>query len=275
MKNENVFATTTTNYDEDCNVIHHIDYILEEDDIKLISILTHEIGHVITESKPCLYVDGVYPIVKRTTTFYTNCKYRDGDFLTTSINGYRMADGFLESICTKIFESSEFREELFDASYDLGDYVYKDKRLFPSRIYDEYKACFELFDYLMDGALFEFSCKAFETNEELIDFINRYNLNNIFSILDLSNDSLYELKVFEGKEMDSLFIEKLDNYVANKKNSLMVASIMAEDNNKIESSQYKRLLDNYTDILNSQVLLPIPDSYLDNKIIYTVTVNKI
>ena len=58
-----------------------------------------------------------------------------------------MADGFLESICSKIFASNEFREELKEAGYDLEDYIYKDERLFPSRVYDEYKACFELFDY--------------------------------------------------------------------------------------------------------------------------------
>ena len=57
--------------------------------------------------------------------------------------------------------------EIVKEKYDLKDYVYKDKRLFPSRVYDEYKACFELFDYVMNGALFDLSkgCYDYYDNE--------------------------------------------------------------------------------------------------------------
>ena len=63
-------------------------------------------------------------------------------------------------------------KELFNLGYDLKDYIYKDERIFPSRSYDEYKACFELFDYIMDGELFKFSCVSFSSNQELLSFIN-------------------------------------------------------------------------------------------------------
>ena len=67
------FAETNTNYDENCNVIHTLSYLKCSDYIKLISILCHELGHVITESKPCeILENGIYPIAKRTTTFYFN-----------------------------------------------------------------------------------------------------------------------------------------------------------------------------------------------------------
>ena len=48
-----IFATTTTDYDEKCNVIHRVDYINDSNYKKLITILTHELGHVITEPAPC------------------------------------------------------------------------------------------------------------------------------------------------------------------------------------------------------------------------------
>jgi len=126
--------------------------------------------------------------------------------------GFRMSDGFLESLCSRIFMSQEFREDLKAVGYDLEDYVYKDERLFPSRVYDEYKACFELFDYIMDGQLFDFSCKKYETNEEMIADINRYRLNTIFEYLDKSNDALWKLKKFEGKESSEEFQSLLEEY---------------------------------------------------------------
>ena len=60
-----------------------------------------------------------------------------------------------------MFLSKEFRNELKEAGYDLKDYIYKDERLFPSRVYDEYKACFELFDYMMDGLYLIFPVEHF------------------------------------------------------------------------------------------------------------------
>ena len=188
----NSFARTTTNYDKNFNVIHKVSYINEKNYIKLISILTHELGHVMTESKPCEILDnGHYPLIKKTTTFFFDCRYELGDiFLTQDYFGFRLADGFLESICSKIFNSNEFRQDLLNKGYDLEDYVYKDERLFVSRIYDDYKACFELFDYVMNGKLFEFSCMTFNSNEEFIKFVNENKLKTIFSIIDEANEAL-------------------------------------------------------------------------------------
>ena len=114
------FAETNTKYDENCNVIHTLSYLKCSDYIKLISILCHELGHVITESKPCeILENGIYPIAKRTTTFYFNIYYENNKLLAQNEYGFRMADGFLESICSKIFMQPEFRSELFNLGYDL------------------------------------------------------------------------------------------------------------------------------------------------------------
>ena len=125
----NYFGMTTTGYDEKCNVTHKMEYVLSENYIKLITILTHELGHVMTEYKPCVIDDnGFYPVAKRTSAIYLKCKYNDEGVLETNyFFGFRMSDGFLESICTKIFESKDFREELSESGYDLKDYIYKDE----------------------------------------------------------------------------------------------------------------------------------------------------
>lgn len=262
-----ILADTETNYDEECNVIHKINYLNCSDYIKLISILTHEIGHVITESKPCEITEtGLYPLAKRTTTFYENCKYENSELYADKSFGFRMADGFLEFICTKIFESQQFRQELLQNGYDLKDYCYKDERIFSSRVYDEYKACFELFDYIMDGALFDFSCMTFNSNEDMINFINKHKLNIIFEVLDKSNDSLWLLKKFEGKERSSEFISLLKNFVDNKKVSIELSSLllpMYGKNN--DDEKYKKLLYVYENTLLKQKLLPIESVEKQNK----------
>lgn len=155
-REERILGETQTDYDNNCNVIHKMSYINDFNYIKLISILTHELGHVITESKPCkIDNNGIYLWVKKTTTFYQDLEYRDGELGADSGYGFRMSDGFLESICTKIFESIEFRQELYQSGYDLQDFVYKDERIFPSRVYDEYKACLELYGKNDDDLLFQ------------------------------------------------------------------------------------------------------------------------
>ena len=73
-----IFATTTTDYDEECNVIHRVDYINDSNYKKLITILTHELGHVITEPAPCfMNQNNIYPVAKRTTTYYFNLYYEN------------------------------------------------------------------------------------------------------------------------------------------------------------------------------------------------------
>ena len=260
---EAIFGDTETDYDSNCNIIHKMRYVNDSNYIKLISILLHELGHVITESKPCeITKDGIYPLAKRTSTFYFNCKYKNSGLKTTGCFGYRMADGFLESICTKIFESQEFRKELLDSGYDLKDFVYKDERIFPSRVYDEYKACFELFDYIMGGALFDFSCMTFNKNEEFLNHINKYKLITIFGHLDKSNDSLWKLKVYEGKEWDEEFNKLLNEYLEYKKTSLSLAEILLDLYGKsIDDSAFQKLFDIYATTLNKQKQLPIPTEY--------------
>ena len=264
---ERILGSTETNYDKECNVIHKMSYINNSNRIKLITILTHELGHVITEFKPCeIDEKGIYPLAKRTTTFYQNCQYQEGELRATRWYGFRMADGFLESISTKIFASPEFRQELLESGYDLKDYIYKDERLFPSRIYDEYKACFELFDYIMDGTLFDFSCMSFHSNEELINYINKHRLNIIFEHLDRSNDLLWELKKYEGKEYDEKFEELLKQYLEAKDTSLNLAKVCLGLYGKSEDDkEFQQLYDIYTQILNKQKQLPIPKEYLKTK----------
>ena len=263
---EKILGNTETNYDKECNVTHKMSYINDSNHIKLISILTHELGHVITESKPCqITKEGIYPLAKRTTTFYQNCQYHSAELRATKWYGFRMADGFLESISTKIFASPEFRQELLESGYDLKDYIYKDERIFQSRIYDEYKACFELFDYIMNDTLFEFSCMSFHSNEDLANYINKHRLNIIFEHLDRSNDLLWQLKKYEGKEYDEEFEEILKQYLEAKDTSLNLAKVCLELYGKKEDDkEFQRLYDNYTQTLNKQKQLPIPKEYLKN-----------
>ena len=261
---ERILGSTETNYDQNCNVIHKMSYINDSNYIKLISILTHELGHVITEGKPCEIVNGVYPLVKRTTTIYYNCYYENNELVANNWVGFRMADGFLESISTKIFNTTEFREELYQYGYDLKDYVYKDERLFPSRIYDEYKACFEMFDYIYDGKLFEFSCKSFSSNSELIKEINQEKINTIFSYLDKSNDSLWNLKSYELKEADDKFNDLLEEYLKNKDMSLNLVYACLEIFNKSDKDEkFIELYNKYKNTLKKQKMLPIPNKYLE------------
>ena len=264
---EKIFGSTDTSYDENCNVIHKMSYINDSNYIKLITILTHELGHVITESKPCKIIkDGIYPLAKRTTAIYHNCKCKDGRLEATRWFGHKMSDGFLESISTKIFKSKEFRQELLESGYDLKDYVYKDERIFPSRIYDEYKACFELFDYIMNGALFDFSCMTFKTNEEFVNYINNKKITTIFGYLDKSNDSLWDLKEYEGKEWTEEFNKLLEKYLKEKETSKNLAIACLNLFGKSENDKkFQELYDIYASTLTKQKQLPIPKEYIKSK----------
>ena len=228
--------------------------------------MVHELGHVITESKPCAIDNNIYPLAKRTTTIYRTCMYQDNVLTAKNFWGFRMADGFLESISSKIVSSPEFRQELKNFGYDLKDYEYKDERLFPSRIYDEYKACFELFDYIMDGKLFEFSCMTFNSNEELETYIKTNRLEIIFFHLDKSNDALWALKKYEGKEWSKEFEELLNNYQQHKNNSLLVAEVCAEWFGKSKTDQkYQELYEIYSKTLDKQKTFPSNAKFTQNK----------
>lgn len=254
-----IMGETDTKYDKNRNVSHVMSYVEFSNMIKLVTILCHELGHVMTEFNPCALSNGVYGVVKRTAGIYTNCEYNDsGDLLASGLYGFRISDGFLESICSRIFASSEFREEILECGIDLKDYVYKDERLFPSRIYDEYKACFELFDYVMDGVLFDFSCKKYEDNKSLVDDINKYKLNTIFKYLDSSNDALWKLKRYERKESNEEFIGLLEKFRENKANAINLLYVLLDMYGKKEDDKkLKELLDVYANGLDKQKLLPI------------------
>ena len=256
----NSFARTTTDYDENCNVIHKVSYINEKNYIKLISILTHELGHVMTEPKPCEILDnGHYPLIKKTTTIFFDCRYElDDIFLTQDYLGFRLADGFLESICSKIFNSNEFRQDLLNKGYDLKDYVYKDERLFVSRIYDDYKACFELFDYVMNGKLFEFSCMTFNSNEEFIKFVNENKLKTIFSIIDEANEALWKLKPYEGQDYTDYVGNVIQDYLEKKDMVILLANACIEYFGKSKDENFDKLVNIYKSTINKQKLLPIP-----------------
>lgn len=264
MGENNSFARTTTDYDN-CNVIHKVSYINEKNYIKLISILTHELGHVMTEPKPCKVLDnGHYPLIKKTNAIFLDCRYElDGILLTQDYFGFRLSDGFLESICTKIFESNEFRNELKEKGYDLKDYIYKDERLFKSRMYDEFKACFELFDYIMDGRLFEFSCISFKSNEEFANYINKYKIINIFKIIDDCNETLWKLKPYEEQDYTSFVGNVIQDYLEKKDKVIDLAYCCASINNKSTNDQkFIDLVNTYKSTLSKQKLLPIPRNYL-------------
>jgi len=264
---EKILGNTQTDYDNNCNVIHKMSYVDDSNYVKLITILTHELGHVITESKPCaIDENGVYPWAKRTATFYKNCLYKENVLQTEGWCGYRVSDGFLESICTKIFESPEFKQELYVFGYDLKDYTYKDERLFPSRIYDEYKACFELFDYIMDGALFDFACMSFKTNNVLLEYIEKHKIHIIFKYLDNSNDALWALKSYEGKEWTESFNDLFKEYLEHKKTSLTLAEECLELYGKSKDDVlFQQLYNNYKSTLSVQKLLPISKEYLTDE----------
>lgn len=44
-----ILGHTDTDYDDECNVIHNMSYVNASNYAKLIAILTHELGHVITD----------------------------------------------------------------------------------------------------------------------------------------------------------------------------------------------------------------------------------
>lgn len=112
---------------------------------------------------------------------------------------------------------------------------------------------------MMDGALFDFSCQTFSTNEELITFINKHKLNIIFGFLDKSNDALWELKKFEGCSRTIEFDTLLNDYLEKKSTALNLASVVLEMYNKQEDLMYQQLMNTYKNTLQMQKTLPISE----------------
>ena len=118
----NYFGGTDTQILNDGSLVHTLSYVSASNKIKLVIILLHELGHVITDYKVNKVLeDGLFPFWKSTLSFYTHLKYIDGELNCSSVNGFRINDGFLETICGSIFSDPIFREEIRLAGCDLGD----------------------------------------------------------------------------------------------------------------------------------------------------------
>ena len=262
----NIYGSTLTDYEISGNVKHKMCYINTTDYIELIMILTHEIGHVITEYDTFPANEkGIFPLIKKTINYYKNCYYKDGKLYAESQTGFRITDGFLESISSKIFASSEFRQELLEKGYDLKDYVYKDERLFPSRIYDEFKACYELLNKVFAGKLFEFACTNYNSIEEIRNFLSDNRLTNIIYRVDDCNEAMVVLKEFEGKERNIRFKIYAEEFLEAKKRVIKLIKEYAELNNLTDDEEYQKLLNSYINTIKNQPLLPFSDeetSYL-------------
>lgn len=255
-----IFGMTETDYDKDCNISHVMSYVNDSDNARLITILTHELGHVLTESMPCERLEnGIYPVIKKTNALYLNCFYNEnGQLVSKTSMGFRTSDGFLEHMGTLIFENDLFLSELEDNGYMLGECVYKDPRLFPSRIYDEFKASFELFDYLLNGKLFAFSCKTYSNNQDIVSFINNNNYWAISKHLDKSNDALWQLKKYEGKPNSPEFEKDFLDYEQKKQQVLMLADLLYEEmDSKLKNdTKYQELKRTYEECIYTNTLLP-------------------
>lgn len=118
----------------------------------------------------------------------------------------------------------------------------------------------------MDGTLFDFSCRTFSTNEELVSFINKHKLNIIFGFLDKSNDALWELKKFEGCSRTIEFDALLNDYLEKKSTVLNLAPVVLEMYNKQEEDLiYQQLMDTYKNTLDKQKTLPISEEEKQGK----------
>lgn len=257
----NFFGDTDRQIFDDCSLKHTMSYVNSSNKIKLVIILLHELGHVITEYKVNKVLDdGGFPFFKSTLSFYTNLRYIDGVLNCSSVKGFRINDGFLETICSSIFSDPTFREEIKLSGCDLGDYVYKDNRLFTSRVYDEFRDCFQLFNEIMNGKLFEFACMDKDTDEEYIDFINKNRIHTIFGFIDKTLESLWALKKYENIERDSQFDLLLGEYFKNKNELLMVSDILTEGANNKGRVTYLRSV--FADMRKFGNSLPFTESEL-------------
>lgn len=121
-------------------------YAYTENPVMIVQILSHEMGHLlfyqdpIIEGRQILYQKrGLFEI------FYprTDKEHSSGEYL---------AEGFIESYCTKIWKDPLFRKSLANLAIDCGDYQYKDYRLFNQyHFYEEYKTLYELVNALLQN----------------------------------------------------------------------------------------------------------------------------
>lgn len=269
----NFLGQTSRKILNDGNLEHTMYYVNAKDKIKLIIILLHELGHVISEYKVnevLLDSEFPFPFFKSTLSFYQDLKYVDGNLMCRSVNGFRINDGFLETICSNIFSDPVFREEIRLAGCDLKDYIYKDKRLFPSRIYDEFRDCFKLFNEIMEGRLFEFACMYKEDDNELMEFIINNRINIVFKFIDKTLESLWCLKKYENKERDEEFNLLVNKYLENKSELLEVADILTKETANKEKISFLR--SEFADMSKYKGTIPFTDRELtyfdDNKATY-------
>ena len=109
----------------------------------------------------------------------------------------------------------------------------------------------------MDGKLFDFSIKKYDNNQELTTFINENKIIKIFEYLESSNEALWSLKRYEGKEADEEYKELLSKYKKSKEVSLQLASVLMETYGKdINDPKYLELLDVYKNTFKKQKTLP-------------------
>lgn len=261
-------ATTEVNYDENLNVSNILEYTNFANPIKTITLLTHELGHVMTNFAPNNIIkisetEKIFMICKCTGSFYLNCSYDDNDNLCAASKfGFCFSDGFLETMGMKIFKQEEFRKELKEIGYDLGDYVYKDKRLFPSRMYDEYQKMFVLYDYIFHGELFPFCYSDFKNDSELLNYIRTNKLEMFLPVMDECSIAFSLLKEYEGKESDERFLKLFADYLEKRKAFLLCTEEMCElERVSLDDPKYIELLSSYLDNLSTQELLPLPSEF--------------
>jgi len=269
----NIFGLTSRKIMKDGSLENTMYYINANNKIKFVTILLHELGHIISVYKVNEVLENAecpFPFFKDTLCFYGDLKYENDMLMCRLVRGFRINDGFLETICSSIFSDPVFREEIRLAGCDLGDYVYKDKRLFSSRIYDEFRHCFQLFNEIMDGKLFEFACMFKENNNELLKFIINSRIDNLFKFVDKTLESLWCLKKYENKERDENFELLATQYLENKSELLKVADFLTKEDANKEKINILRSI--FADMTKFKGTLPFTDkelSYFDeNKPLY-------
>ena len=272
-----IFGETDFKYDKEGHVSHTMYYSNSENIKKLICILTHELGHVITENDTFkVNAAGYYPLIKRTCDFYLNCFYNNDNLMAKHFFGFRITDGFIETIASKIYNSSDFREELLKSGYDLEDYVYKDERIFPSRVYDEFKISFQLFDELTNGSISNFVYTKFDDLESISNYLFDNDFFNIFHFVDAANDALWQLKRYEDKPRDENFTLLAKDYLE-KKDYVISEAYKLLDNCK-EKEKIEELINEYKGSIKKFKNLPFTSdelNYFDNKKYNNLNGNKL
>lgn len=125
-------------------------YAYTENPVMIVQILSHEMGHLLFDKEPTM--EGRQIVYQKRGLFEVFYPNTDKEHST----GEYLAEGFIESFCTQIWQDSVFRKSLASLSIDCKDYVYKDYRLFNQyHFYEEYKVLYELTNIILQGCLWE------------------------------------------------------------------------------------------------------------------------